>query len=88
MNALGTMVSKKYEIDESYWRIDGNSRLTAEQKAEKISSLDRKGRLIEYKAYTFAFFSFVTFVTATGLLIKRNKIVARYEKQHISRAVK
>jgi hypothetical protein len=85
MNALGTMVSKKYEVDESYWKIDGSNNLTSKQKAEQINSLDRKGRQLEYKAYAFAFFSFITFVSATGLLIKRNRIVPKHDKQHITR---
>ena len=75
LSALGTMVSKKFEVDESYWRIDGNNRLSAREKEEKINSLDRKGRQMEYKAYILAFLAFVTFVTATGLLIKRNKLL-------------
>ena len=87
MNALGTMVSKKYEVDESYWRINGSNNLTSEQKEDQVSNLDRKGRQLEYKAYTFAFFSFIAFVSATGLLIKRNKIVLKQDKQHIKRAL-
>lgn len=86
-SALGTMVSKKYEVDESYWRIDGNNNLTAEQKVEQVNSLDRKGKLLEYKAYAFAFFSFIAFISATGLLIKKNKIAPKHDKQHITRAL-
>ncbi len=75
MGTLGTMVSSKYEVDESYWLIDGNDNLTADQKQKKIKELDNKGRQLKIQAYTFAFFAFVTFVTATGLIIKRKKIL-------------
>ena len=87
MSALGTMVSKKYEVDESYWIIDGNKNLTEEQKVEKVNSLDKKGLQMEYKAYTFAFFSFIAFASATGLLVKRNTIAPKHDKQHITRAL-
>jgi hypothetical protein len=76
LGALGTMVSKKYEVDESYWKINSNNLLSAEQKAEQVKRLDRKGREMQFKAWALGFLAFVTFVTATGLLIKRNRIVA------------
>jgi hypothetical protein len=75
MGTLGTMVSSKYEVDESYWLIDGNDNLTADQKQKKINELDNKGRQLKIQAYTFAFFAFATFVTATGLIIKRKHIL-------------
>ena len=75
MGTLGTMVSLKYEVDESYWSIDGNDNLTADQKKEAINKLDNKGRQLKIQGYAFAFFAFATFVTATGLIIKRKKIL-------------
>ena len=75
MATLGTMVSLKYEVDESYWLIDGNDKLTADQKQEAINKLDNKGRQLKTQAYTFAFFAFATFVAGTGLIIKRKKIL-------------
>jgi hypothetical protein len=75
MGALGTMVSLKYEVDESYWLIDGKDNLTADQKQKKINELDNKGRRLQIQSYTFAFFAFATFATATGLIIKRKKIL-------------
>ena len=65
----------KYEVDESYWRIDSNDNLTADQKEKEINELDNKGKQLKIQGYTFAFFAFATFVTATGLIIKRNKIL-------------
>lgn len=75
MGALGTMVSSKYEVDESYWLIDGNENLTADEKQKKINELDNKGRQFKIQTYAFAFFTFATFVSATGLIIKRKKIL-------------
>ena len=75
MATLGTMVSLKYEVDESYWTVEGNNNLTVEQKQNEITELDNKGRQLKIRAYTFAFFAFATFVTATGLIIKRKKIL-------------
>lgn len=75
IGTLGTMVSSKYEVDESYWLIDSNDNLTLDQKQKKIKELDNKGRQLKIQAYTFAFFAFVTFGTATGLIIKRKKIL-------------
>jgi len=69
------MVSLKYEVDESYWRIDGNDNLTADQKQEELNKLDNKGRQLKIQAYTFVFFAFATFVSATGLILKRKKIL-------------
>lgn len=76
MGTLGTMVSSKYEVDENYWLIDGNDNLTADQKQKKIKELDNKGKQLKIQTYTFAFFAFVTFVTASGLIIKRKKILS------------
>ena len=75
MGTLGTMVSLKYEVDESYWLIDGNDNLTADQKQKKINELDNKGRQLKIQAYTFVFFAFASFVTATGLIIYRKHIL-------------
>jgi hypothetical protein len=77
MAALGTMVSKKYEIDESYWRVEANPHLTSEQRRQQTNTLYKEGKRMEYKAYAFAFIAFATFVTATGLLIKRHKLIDR-----------
>lgn len=85
MSALGTMVSKKYEVDETYWEIEANKKLTAVQKTEQINILNRKGKRLEYNASAFAFFSFLTFVTATGLLIYRTKARTTRNKHHLAR---
>ena len=72
---MGTMVTLKYEVDESYWLINYNDNLTTDQKQNKINELDKKGRQLKMEAYTIAFFAFATFVTSTWLFIKRKKIL-------------
>ena len=79
MGVLGTMVSSKYEVDESYWRLDGNNNLSTEQKQKKINELDNKGRQLKIQSYIFASIAFVTFVIASGLIIKRKKILGGYK---------
>lgn len=69
------MVSKKYEVDESYWKIDGNSNLTTEQKKAYSDALDRQGKEMDKKAAAFIFGAFATSIAATTLLIKRHKII-------------
>ena len=58
MGTLGRMVSLKYEVDERYWRIDGNDDLTTDQKQESINKLNNRGKQLKIQAYTFAFFAF------------------------------
>lgn len=77
MFALGTMVSKKYEVDESYWHIDGNKKLSEEQKRQEVENLDEKGKQLDYKTYALTFLALTTFITATGLIIKRKKILTK-----------
>ena len=77
MRALGAMVSKKYEVDESYWKLAGNHRLTAARKADETKELDQKGRKLAYEAGVFALLSLVAFAGATGLLLERDRIIGR-----------
>lgn len=77
MFALGTMVSKKYKVDEKYWHIDRNKTLTEKQKKQEFEKLDLKGRQLDYKNYALIFVSFTTFIIATGLIIKRKKIIIK-----------
>jgi hypothetical protein len=75
--AAGTMVSKKYEIDESYWKIDANRNLTSEQRRKLTDNLDIQGRQMEYKAYAFAFIALATSITATAMLVRRRYFLKR-----------
>lgn len=82
MAALETMVSKKHEIEESYWRVDANRNLTSEQRRQQTGKLDKEGKQMEYKAYTFAFIAIMTTITVTGLLAQRCKILERKKAAH------
>jgi len=75
LGALGAMVSKKYEVDQSYWQIDGNEKLSYTEKRKQIEELDNRGTLLDYQTYAFTFVALTTFIVATGLIIKRNKIL-------------
>lgn len=75
MAALGTMVSLKYEVDHGYFAVETNKKLTDEQKKIEFDNLDQKGRELKTRYYFLVAGSILTFATATGLIIKRNKIL-------------
>lgn len=76
------MLSSKYEVDESYWLIDGNDDLTADQKIKQINELDKKGKQLKIQANVFAFFALATFIAATGLIIMRKRILVGHKGAH------
>jgi beta-lactamase regulating signal transducer with metallopeptidase domain len=73
--SLGTMVSKKYEVDESYWAIDGNSKLTTQQKKVQSDTLGNQGKQMEQKAAVLMIGALATSIGATTLIIKRRTII-------------
>jgi hypothetical protein len=75
MAALGTMVSLKYEVDHGYFAVETNKKLTDEQKKVEFNELDKKGNELQTQYYFLVAGSILTFVTATGLIINRNKIL-------------
>ena len=75
MAALGTMVSLKYEVDHGYFAVETNKKLTDEQKKIEFDNLEQKGRELKTQYYFLVAGSILTFATATGLIIKRNKIL-------------
>lgn len=72
---LGTMVSLKYEVDHGYFAVETNKKLTDEQKIIEFDNLDQKGRDLKTQYYILVAGSILTFATATGLIIKRKKIL-------------
>ncbi len=75
MAALGTMLSLKYEVDHGYFAIETNKKLTDEQKKIEIDELDQKGRELKTQYYFLVAGGIFTFVTATGLIIKRKNVL-------------
>jgi|GEM_PF-2172984 len=69
------MVSLKYKVEHSYWSINIDKSLRADQKQQMINQLGSEGRQLQIQAYAFAFFALAAFVAATVLIIKRKKIL-------------
>lgn len=75
MAALGTMVSLKYEVDHGYFEVETNKKMTDKQKEIEFIELDKKDKELHTQYYFLVAGGILTFVTATGLIIKRNKIL-------------
>ena len=71
---LGTAVSKKHEVDEGYWSIDPNKKLTDEQRKFRKTELDNEGNKLDNKVVLFAIAGLISFVFATTLLVKRTTL--------------
>lgn len=69
------MVSLKYEVDHGYFAVETNKKLTDEQKIIEFDNLDQKGRDLKTQYCILVAGSILTFATATGLIIKRKKIL-------------
>ena len=72
---LGTMISLKYEVDHGYFAVETNKKLTDKQKQIEFTKLDKKGKELQTQYYLLIAGGILTFVTASGLIIKRNKIL-------------
>lgn len=75
MEILGTAVSKKYEVDEGYWHIDADKKLTDEQKQIETGKLDKEGNRLDNKITLFFIVGLTCFVVATTLLVKRKTLM-------------
>lgn len=75
MGILGTAVSKKYEVDERYWLIDGDKKLTDQQKKIKTEQLDKEANKLENRTTLFIIGGLASFVAATLLLVKRKTLM-------------
>ena len=75
MGILGTAVSKKYEVDETYWHIDGDKKLTDQQKTIKTEQLDKEGNKLDNRMMLFIIGGLTSFVAATALLVKRKTLI-------------
>ena len=71
----GTMVSLKYEVDQGYYFIETNKNLTKEQKENEFRKIDKKRKWLKTQYYLLIAGSIFTTTIATGLIIKRKKII-------------
>lgn len=74
---LGTMVSKKFELDEKYWRIDGK-KLSKKQQSIAWKMLDEKGKRFDTIILGAALTGILTFAGATMMMVKHHR---RFSKQ-------
>ncbi len=79
---LGTAVSKKYEVDESYWRIDADSKLTSEQRKVKTKQLDNEGKRLDNRITFFAIAGLTSFIIATKILVKWRTLTMTKKAAH------
>ena len=75
LGILGTAVSKKYEVDDGYWQIDANEKLTVEQRKFKIKQLDNEGDKLSNIITLFIIVGLTSFVVATILLVKQKTLM-------------
>lgn len=77
LGALGCMLNSKFEVDERYYLIDGNTKISQAKKQTEIQKLDEKGRRLEAQTYLLAFLAFTTFTAASALTLKRRYIIKK-----------
>ena len=75
MGILGTAVSKKYEVDDGYWHIDADKKLTDEQRKFQKEQLDNEGKKLDNRITIFIIAGLTSFALATTLLLKRKNLM-------------
>jgi hypothetical protein len=70
----------KYQVEHSYIFVESDRFLSDKEKELELEKLDKKDK--EYKTIAAAFWgaSIISFITATGLLINRKKIIKQKRK--------
>jgi hypothetical protein len=73
---LGTMVTNKYQIQEARIFVDIYSdKLTAEERSKKLKAIDEREKELKRTQFTLIGLAGIFFITATGLLINRHRII-------------
>lgn len=72
---LGAAVSKKYEVDEQYWRIESDANLNDELKKRQRAWLDERGLELTGNQIFLGLMAANSFILATVLLFKRNRLL-------------
>lgn len=73
---LGTLVTNKYQIDHARVLVDiDTDKMTDEKRMEELKKIDQKERELRRTQYSLIGLAVLSFFTATGLLVNRNKIM-------------
>ena len=81
---LGTMVTDKYQIEHARIFVDIDSdKMTDEERTEELKRIDEQEKELRLTQYTLIGLAAISFLTATGLLINRNKIIKNAAQQRI-----
>ena len=73
---LGNMVTDKYQIEHARIFVDIDSdKMTNEERTEELKRIDEQEKKLRLTQYTLIGIAAISFLTATGLLINRNKII-------------
>jgi len=72
-------VSKKYEVDEGYWLMEANKKLTDDQRKFQKEQLNNKGNKLENRITLFIVTGLACFGVATTLFMKRKTLITSKE---------
>ena len=78
------MVTDKYQIEHARIFMDIDSdKMTDEERTEELKRIDEQEKELRLTQYTLIGLAAISFLTATGLLINRNKIIKNAAQQSI-----
>ena len=78
------MVTDKYQIEHARIFVDINSdKMTDKERTEELKRIDQQEKELRLTQYTLIGLAGISFFTATGLLINRNKIIKNVAQQRI-----
>jgi len=81
---LGTMVTDKYQIEHARIFVDMDAdEMTDEERTKELEKIDQQEGQLRLTQYTLIGLALICFLTATGLLINRNKIIKNAAQQRI-----
>ena len=81
---LGTMVTDKYQIEHARIFVDIDAdEMIEEERDEELKNIDQQERELRLTQYTLIGLAAISFLTATGLLVNKKKII-KNAAQHLS----
>ena len=72
---LGTMMTDKYQIEQERLFVEIKEEMTAKEKQEELQKIYHEEKELRLTQFTLIGLGVMFFSTATGLLLKRNKII-------------